>query len=78
MIEPRPEPPKSELRQKYEAALVAELEAMKTTTLTGKGGEQGPLYTAKDRVALLDQIRQYLVDSKTGPEYGGALGRRAS
>lgn len=69
----------SDLRDRYEAALVKELDALDSATLTGKGGEQGPLYTAKDRVALLAEIRQYLADTGKGSEWGGALdGRRAS
>lgn len=63
-----------DLKQAYRSALLDELKRLNATELNGKN-EQGPAWPAKEKVALLDQIRQHLVDEgKGGPPMGGKLG----
>ena len=63
----------SDLRAKHEAVLEAQLDKIDETVPYGKDGKVEPLYPAKERVALLAEVRQYLAESKEGPEYGAKL-----
>ena len=67
--------PLDTLRAKYYQTLEDQLDKLDVTVPDGKGG-QIPLYAGKDRVAILEQIGKYLIETKPETKFGGALGGR--